>query len=482
MSIEVLRYAIAALLLCSQVFAATVVTTRAQTRRGVRASASTGQTPRKLNVLFIAADDLNNDLGTYGHKVVKSPNIDGLARRGVRFDRAYCQFPLCNPSRATLLSGQRSETIGVMYNQSEPPAGAINGVPYLPNFFKQNGYFTARVGKIMHDRFAGIMKWDVDETAILNPTPLDHPLKVGMKYVATDDPNVDEANDGRTTRRIVELLEQRSKNKDEPFFIGVGFHKPHLPMVAPPKYFAMYPPGEIRLPRERGEPANDRADIPSIALQTYGAPAREADAARSPDEQRRITAAYYATISYIDDQVGELMRTLDRLKLTDDTVVVFFGDHGFMLGEHGLWRKISLFEESARVPLIVVAPKRTGARNGAASPRLVELIDLYPTLADLCGLKAPAGLEGRSFKPLLADPAAPWKQAAYTVTTIGKETVGRSVRTEAYRYTEWDTRGKIAAELYDHKNDSREYTNLIADPRYAATVAELKRLLQQQRR
>lgn len=431
---------------------------------------------RPLNVLFIMADDMNTDLACYGNPIVKSPNLDRLARRGVRFDRTYCQFPICNPSRTSMLSGRRPETTKVFGNPApyRPRYALGNDVDFLPESFHRHGYFTARVGKIAHDEYANEIKWDISETAVLHPTPLNDPLKIGLHYVATNDTNIDEVNDARTARRVVQLLEEASKNKDKPFFVGAGFHKPHLPLIAPPQFFALYPPEKIKLPRELGEPIDDRKDIPDIALKTYSPATRAADERMTDDERRRVIAAYYACISYVDAQIGLLLDTLERLKLTDNTIVVFLADHGFLHAEHGLWRKLSLFEESARVPLIVSAP---GRRRGATSTRLVESVDMYPTLAELCGLPAPEGMEGTSLVPLLDEPDRLWKQAAFTMTKIAGNTFGHSVRTERYRYNEWGEGKEQALELYDHANDGREYTNLANDPKHAATLAEMQRLM-----
>ncbi|MBI4603555.1 MAG: sulfatase, partial [Planctomycetes bacterium] len=280
-----------------------------------------------------------------------------------------------------------------------------------------------------------------------------------LAWRATDLPDAEEP-DGRAARRVVELLEAK---RDRPFSIALGFHKPHLPFVAPRRYFEMHPPERFSLPRE---PEGDLADIPRAAL------THRPDDLKLPEADRRqAIAAYYAATSFMDAQLGAVLDALDRLRLWESTVVVFFGDHGWHLGEHGgLWRKMTLFEEAARVPLIVAAP---GSKAGASSPRLVELVDLYPTLVELCGLPAPEGLEGRSFAPLLGDPTREWKRAAHTQVQRGK-VMGRSVRTERYRYTEW---GDGEAELYDHDADPREHRNLARDPAHAATAAEMRRLL-----
>lgn len=424
------------------------------------------QPSRKLNVLFIAVDDLNNNLGTFGHPIVKSPNIDRLASCGVRFDRAYCQYPLCNPSRTSLLSGRRPETIEVFDNDT-PPRTHLTDVEFLPEYFRRRGYFTARVGKIAHDRFEDAVTWDVSESAS-GRTPVqgeprrevpgtDRVNLLDWKATANKD---EQETDGRTARRIVQLLEQ---NKDKALFIAAGFHKPHLPWVAPKKYFDMYPVEKIQPPTE---PPEHQQNMPAGA-RNYN----QRDESLSDAEKRQAVAAYYACVSFIDAQVGVLLEAMDRLKLWDNTVVVFWGDHGFHLGEHGgLWRKMSLFEESARVPLIIAAP---GKKAGVASQRFAELLDLYPTLTDLTALPLPQGLEGTSLVPLLENPKRSWKKAAFTVVSRGK-TLGRSVRSDRYRYTEWDEQ---SAELYDHEKDPHEHNNVVKDPKYAGSLACMRGLL-----
>ncbi len=431
-------------------------------------AAEPGAAAPKTNVLFIAVDDLNNDMGCYGHPIVKTPNLDRLAARGTRFDAAYCQYPLCNPSRTSFLSGMRPDTTKVT-NNTVQPRSTLKDVAFLPEHFSKHGYFTARVGKLPHGTFNDAIKWDVSE----NPRRVSaggggqnrqpnqvQPVGNKVTWRATDNPD-DVEPDGRTARRIAQLLEQ---HKDKPFFIAAGFHKPHLPFVAPKKYFDLYPPDKIELPKE---PADFRKTVPALAF-TRGTD----DEKMTEADKRQAIAAYYACVSFTDANVGVLLDAMDRLKLWDNTVVVFVSDHGFHLADHGgLWRKMTVFERSARVPLIVAAPGKPGKQ---VSPRLVELVDLYPTLTQLCALPEPKRLEGTSFVPLLDDPKREWKKAAFTQVARG-QTMGRSLRTERYRYTEWGSEG--VAELYDHQIDPNEYVNLAADPKHAATVAELRKLL-----
>jgi uncharacterized sulfatase len=443
---------------------------------------------QKLNVLMIASDDLNNALGCYGHPLVKTPNIDRLARRGVIFDRAYCQFPRCGPSRASLMTGLRPDTVGVFdlkthFRQNLPD------VVTLPQLFKNNGYYSARVGKIYHYGVPAQIgtngqddppSWNEvvnprgrdkdEENKLINFTPKQS-LGTAMAYLAADGTD-EEQTDGKVATETIRLLE---KHRDKPFFIGAGFFRPHVPFVAPKKYFDLYPLKKIKLapsiPR-------DRDDLPLPALWT-----NPANYGLNEQQQKESIRGYFASISFMDAQVGRILDALDRLKLADKTVIAFWGDHGYNLGEHGMWQKHHLFEESTRSPLIIAAP---GMKNrGKKAAGLVEFIDIYPTLADLCGLAAPTTLEGSSLRPLLNNPLQQGKIAAYSQIkrvddgsgnpSTGK--VGRSVRTEQFRYIEWED-GRDGAELYDEANDPREYRNLAGNPQYALTQIEMKRLLQ----
>jgi len=421
-------------------------------------------TPSKMpNVLFIIADDLNNDLGCYGNPDVKSPNIDALAHRGVRFDHAYCQYPQCNPSRTSFLTGLRPDSTHVFNNDVNPRTALPNAL-YLPNFFKQQGWFTATLGKVAH--YPGVLQTDMDARSVGGKA-----AKRAAKAVAPGMESDEQTLDGQTARYAVKLMEQ---HRDQPFFIAVGFHRPHVPLEAPPKYFTYDAAGLTLANAPPGYPNG----VPTVALDTSRGSAG-GDMAR-----RKTVADYYACITFVDAQVGLLLDALERLKLWDNTIVVLIGDHGWLHGEHGGEGKQSLFEPSARAPLIVVAP---GRKAGVGSPRLVEFVDIFPSLTELCGLNAPANLEGASLVPLLDDPTQPWKKAAFTITARSAsgrakkqrnpltDVLARSVRTERYVFNDWGD-GK-SFELYDHQTDPGEYVNLAADPQHAALVQEMSALL-----
>jgi uncharacterized sulfatase len=446
------------------------------------ARAPAKDTPPRPNVLLILSDDLAVTLGAFGHPVAVTPNLDALARRGVRFDRAYCQFPHCNPSRASMMSGLRPNSTGVTGN-ADNLYNNVPGIVTLPRLFRQHGYVTARSGKIFHlgvpsgdQSMDDPEAWDFGRPfADERPYPASREsvvkVKTGKKEglpweeIPGDD---DRLIDGQIAKTAIDWLEQRDRSK--PFFLAVGFHRPHLPFVAPEKYFDLYPMDKITLPNE---PADDDGDIPFPARN--GA-VGQYDMTATPEQRRAAIRAYLATVSYMDAQAGRVLDVLKRMAVADNTIIVFTGDHGWHLGEHGLWHKRSLFEESARVPLIVHAP---GAKaNGRASGSLAELVDVYPTLCDLAGVPAPAVLEGKSLRPVLADPAAVLHEGAFTQARRGANAAnwGRSVRTLKWRCTEWDE-GRNGVELYDHVNDPHEYTNLASDSRYAGVLKELRATL-----
>ncbi len=436
---------------------------------------------KKLNVLFIAVDDMNNDLGCFGQALAHSPNLDRLAKQGVRFDRAYCQFPLCSPSRSSVMTGLRPDTTRV-FDLSYRFRTGMPDVVTMSQAFMNGGYYAARVGKIYHYGNPGdIGTSGLDDAPswkeVVNPAGRDKTtlepeitnytpkrgLGSAMSFLGDKTGKDEEHTDGKVATEAIRLLEA---HKGEPFFLAVGFYKPHTPYVAPQKYFDLHPLAKMTLPAIA--PGFENA-VPAPALTStkpwpyFGV---------TPDQARECKQAYYAAISFVDAQIGRVLDALDRLKLRDNTVVVFWSDHGYHLGEHGLWMKQSCFEESARVPMIIAAP---GKAAGQSCVRTVELIDLYPTLTDLAGIAAPKNLEGASLRPLLENPKAEWKRPAFSQVQRGAFP-GHSVRTERWRYTEWDG-GRQGAELYDHEADPQELKNLAADSKFAATVAEMKTLV-----
>lgn len=451
---------------------------------GSSAAAALPRPARRLNVLFIVADDLNNDLGCYGHAVVGSPNLDTLARRGVVFERAYCQFPLCQPSRVSFLSGRYPETTRV-WSLDTPTRQYLGDTVLLPEHFRKHGYFTAHAGKIYHtgEHAEDPRSWDEEFREFGKSPPRDAILEGGTAAGpkghtfewAILRSNDEETPDGFVARKAVELME-KAVRMGKPFFVGAGFRRPHAPYAAPKKYFDLYDADRIPLP-----------ETPPEHLTKLLPAALNLDPPRRPlpaEEVRRFRLAYWACVSFMDAQVGVLLEGLTRLRLWESTVVVFVSDNGYHLGDHGgLWHKNTLFEESARVPLILYAPGVGG--KGRRSPALVELVDLYPTLAELCGLPPPEGVEGVSLGPVLNDPGRRWKKGAFTVASRGKkreadpspvEYLGRSVRTDRWRYTEWDE-GRKGVELYDHESDPAELENLAGKPGFAAVEAELRGLL-----
>lgn len=433
------------------------------------------------NVLFIAVDDLNNALGCYGHPLVQSPHIDRLAAQGLTFERAYCQFPLCSPSRTSLFTGLRPDQTRV-YDLQTHFRDTIPDVVTLPQLFRQNGYFVGRVGKLYHYGVPGQIGTDgLDDPQswdqVVNPRGRDkdeedkvtnlHAGRPGLGAAFAwheSDGEDEEYTDGMVATEVIKMLQQ---HRDKPFFIGCGFYRPHVPWIVPQTYFDLYPVENIELPFN---PPNDRDDVPAPAFHVnpfnYGF---------SDEDLKRAIRAYYAATTHMDMQVGRVLNALEQMSLLEKTIVVLWGDNGYHLGEHGSWQKQSLFEESARVPLIIAVP---GARTkGQISPRIVETLDLYPTLADYCGLDAPANLAGVSLRPLIEKPRRRWNRAALTQVRRGTRDnwfKGYSLRTERWRYTEWDG-GSKGIELYDHQEDPREFKNLAQNPAHSRIIAQLKK-------
>lgn len=431
------------------------------------------------NVLFIAVDDMSTDIGCYGNAQVKTPHIDALARRGVRFDRAYTQYPLCSPSRTSLMTGRRPDATRV-FDLQKHFRDVIPDVTTLPQLYMRNGYFAARVGKIYHYGNPGQIgtaglddpaSWNVainprgrdkdEEHLLTNHTPK-RGLGSSLSFLAAEGTD-EEQTDGIVATETIRLMEE---NRGKPFFIAAGFYRPHCPYIAPKKYFDLYPLEEIQVPKIDPALTND---APSSAFNStrpwpwFGVTELQA---------RESKRAYFATISFVDAQVGRLMAALERLGLAEKTIVVFWSDHGYHLGDHGLWKKMSLFEQSARNPMILAGPGIRGA--GRASREPVGLIDLYPTLARWSGLELPGGLDGADLRPLLDNPERAWPRPAFSQVQLGT-VPGHSVRTARWRYTEWG-RGEAGRQLYDHANDPGESRNLADDPAHAPIVAELRAL------
>jgi len=461
------------------------------------------------NVLFLVSDDLRPELGCYGNPIIHSPNIDRLAQRGMVFDRAYCQQAVCSPSRTSLLTGCRPDTTRVWDLRTHFRKN-IPAVVTLPQLFKQHGYTTLGLGKVYHGGLDDPASWTIQarqfEQQFGKPEsrrPSHSPSRAsdaddrdapdrflnvtgakltktdrGPAFEATDDPPNGGA-EGRLADLAIEALRQ-FKAAGKPFFLAVGFHKPHLPFVAPRAYWALYDPAKIPPAPNRFLPKGappfalaDRNELWSYS----GVP----DVSHLPDDYARLLKlGYYAAVSYMDAQLGRVVDELDRLGLGDNTIIVLWGDHGWKLGEHDRWCKHSNVENDTHAPLILSAP---GMRaRGRHTRALVEFVDIYPTLAELAGLPLPGHLEGTSFKPLLDDPEQPWKTAAfsqYPRTYQGQRLMGYSMRTDRYRFTRWvdrhDPSKVVAVELYDHQTDPQENVNIANDPANADLVARLTR-------
>jgi len=457
--------------------------------------------PGPMNVLFISIDDLRCEVNAFGSPRALTPNLDRLADRGVKFDRAYCQYPLCNPSRASLLTGRYPRTLELYGNRDWFGAWYPDLVS-LPKYFKQHGYTSVRYGKIFHgDLIDDPTAWTIggapnrfgDQKKPANPvaaTAISEEQErqriermiaadVGQapasdRWKAVENPaELAELEDTRNTDRTIAWL-KNWKPADGPFFIGYGQAKPHSPLVAPKQYFDLYDLAKIELPVDFAPRPTVPAGFPRASIRPMNADLfikRDAH----PEQAKEMIRAYLACVSYIDANVGRVLAALDQAGLTDRTIIVLWSDHGYQLGEKGKWSKAgSLWEQGTRVPLVILDPRARG--NGHPSPRVVELLDLYPTLVDLAGLPAPAGLEGRNLAPLLAQPDAQWNHPAYTVwNERSRGITGVVVRTERWRYAEFFGPG-AGAFLTDPVNDPHELNNLVHDPRYAAVVAELSAL------
>jgi iduronate 2-sulfatase len=495
---------------------------------GFSATGAEPSSPRRPNVLFIAVDDLRTELGCYGSRAVRSPNIDRLAASGVVFTRAYCQEALCNPSRASLLTGLRPDTLRVWDLKTNFRTTRPNAVT-LPQCFMRQGYQSVGIGKIFHHTLPDPASWNESLDAETD-RPLFYPgvqylepkskarvaeiLKglpakgydanyiymhgqTFIKVAATECADVSDNAyfDGAQTDVAVAKLETLAR-QDKPFFFAVGYHKPHLPLTAPKRYWDLYDRAKIPLAENDFLPKG----APSMSVNTSRELRDYADLADIPDPQqgsigevrsRLLRHGYFACVSYVDAQIGRLLGKLHATGLDRNTIVVLWGDNGWKLGEHRGWCKMTNYETDTRVPLIVRVPD--GKENGKRCDRLVEFVDVYPTLCALAGIEPPAGLEGTSFEPLLDDVTRPGKQAAMSqylrgdkwVAADGIPYMGYTIRTPRWRWVEWyrwdekkQIRGQqVARELYDEQNDPQENVNLADVPEHAATAAELARQL-----
>jgi len=473
-------------------------------------------TEAKPNILFIAVDDLRPEMGCYGNPVVKTPNLDRLAARGIVFNHAYCQQAVCSPSRSSLMTGRRPDATRVWDLETHFRV-ALPDTVTLPQYFKANGYYSAALSKIYHHGFEDGRSWSephwYPSGQTIDTDPMDSSKRIVTKIAGgvgeylkrpqpadNDKPNAgkrakapkgdafevstksdDELPDGHTAAEAVARL-HALKEKGQPFFLAVGFLKPHLPFVAPKKYWDIYNPIEIPLPAidhlPEGAPSfagHDNGELHAYANVPQGNPIPE-------DFAKILRHGYYACISYTDAQVGRLLDALEKEGLASNTIIILWGDHGWQLGDHGLWHKHTNFELATRAPLLISLPGQKTAGQKCDVP--VEFVDVYPTLADVCGLAVPAGLDGISLKPWLANPSLPATKVAISqYPRGGKQTgnrplMGYSIRDERWRLTLWRDRrdGSIAAtELYDEKNDPAETVNLANKPENRAIVETLSK-------
>ncbi len=440
--------------------------------------------PKRYNVLFIAADDLRTDLGCYDSQEAVTPNLDALAKQGVQFNRAYCQQAVCNPSRASALTGLRPDTVKV-WNLRTHFREALPEVVTLPQLFKNNGYTAIDIGKIYHNEsgaqppvpFADPLSWSQPPAHAVGAHWEDNPLGPSAKQGPTQCLDVpDNAYwDGQIADEAIATL-GNLKKQDRPFFLAVGFWKPHLPFNAPKKYWDLYDRSKLSAPANPLPPkgAPEIAGHDSDELRKYGG--MPAKGPLAPAQVMELRHGYLASVSFLDAQVGRVVAALKREGLADNTIIVFWSDHGYHLGEHDLWAKTSNYELDARVPLLIVAPGQT---HGAKTDALVELLDLYPTLAEFCSLTPPSNLEGQSLLPLLKNPAGPGKEFAVTQhphPRVKPTAMGYALRTARYRYVEWrDLKDDhvVARELYDQRKDPAETVNLADDPAFKPDLATL---------
>jgi len=457
----------------------------------------------KPNIVFIVCDDLNTHVATSGYPHIQTPNFTRLAGEGMTFNRAYCQYPVCGPSRASFLSGLYPESTGVLDNMSdirEVRPGTVS----MPQAFKEQGYWTASTGKVFHNAKTdqGAVAWDEQVWFENDEMPLE--AEARKKFEAEHGPVGDRANkkawkeflptfstqtrgqapgygpsgltddqhkDGKNAKQFGEWLDQKSYG-DKPFFIAVGIHKPHGAYLAPQKYFDLYPREKLTL---EVPPKGIWETIPRSAMNKRYEGFGFEFSMENDSLRREYMQAYHACISFVDAQIGRVFDRLVEHDLWDDTIIVLTSDHGYHLGEHFMWGKVTLFEIGNRVPLIVRAPGVT--TRGSSSEGLVEMIDYYPTLAELAGIAAPADLQGKSIVPLLKDPSASGKEVVYTVVSRG-DNLGQAIRTQQWRYTRWPD----GEELYDLGKDIKEHHNLAKSPEYKETLKKMRRHLEEMER
>jgi len=443
------------------------------------------------NVLLICVDDLKPVLGCYGDALAKTPNLDRLAANGIRFDHAHCNQAVCSPSRNSLMTGLRPQTIGIYdlpthFRKAAPDAVTVG------QYFKRHGYRTEGLGKIFHVGHGNIDDADTWSVPSWRPSGGGYALKEstditgnksadprGAAYESADVPD-NRYSDGMIADEAINRLRAAKKRQDQPFFIAVGFMKPHLPFVAPKKYWDLYDRNAFPLAQPQTPPVGAPAYAPGTGGELRKYKDMPAKGVLPDDLQRTLIHGYYAATSYMDAQAGRVLAELGKLGLTENTLIVFWGDHGWHLGDHGQWCKHTNYEQAARIPVIVAGP---GVKAGAKSSALIETVDIYPTLAEAAGLPKPAGLDGRSFATTLRNPAAPHRDHAihvYPRSAPDKGGVlGRAIRTERYRLVEWKKPGAPADtaefELYDYQADPLETKNLAAGQ--PEIVAQLRALL-----
>lgn len=442
----------------------------------------------QYNVLFIISDDLTSTaLSCYGNKVCQTPNIDSIAAKGTRFTHAYCQATYCGPSRASFMSGyypHASKAFGYV-----SPRSYIGDRATWSQHFKNNGYYTARVSKIYHMGVPGDIEKGSDgtddpaswtekfnsrgpewkapgdgETLENNPDGK-KPAVGGNTFVVVEADGDDLVHsDGKTAKKAVELIET---HKDEPFFLGVGFVRPHVPFVAPRTYFPPFKPYNKHVLPEKYP--GDWDDIPKFGINYKTSLNMKMDLRR----QKKAVGGYLASVAYMDAQVGKVLDALKRAGIEDKTIVIFTSDHGYHLGEHDFWAKVSLHEESAKVPLIISVP----GKKPAVCDSLAELLDLYPTLSSLCGLNVPENVQGKNLAPLLDDPSLRVRDAAFSVDPRGNGNRGFLLRNDRWAYIQYKEDGSAGAELYDMEQDPQQFTNLAGKSEYASTVAAFQKQL-----